>query len=127
MPSARKSIAHLLDPGRMGASDESSNQKVEQNDERLVEDRQSQENKAREAGEPFIPFPQTRRWTSRSTSVPSLLVISALWVVGIVILEVLSHLATTYQGLFSVSQDLHYTWTYAPTFGMSELTFFGNF
>lgn len=46
-----------------------------------------------------------------------LMSLSALLMLMIVALEVLHHMSQRNQGLVTASEDMHYAWTYGPTFG----------
>lgn len=46
--------------------------------------------------------------------------LSVFLILIIILLEVLHHISQHNQGLVTASEDMHYAWTYGPTFGTSQ-------
>lgn len=53
--------------------------------------------------------------------------LGTLFMLMIVVLEVLNSISQRNQGLVTASENLHYLWTYGPTFGKSEPTWIDRF
>lgn len=67
-----------------------------------------------DAGDTWVDQPKWRPFYLRSTF---LLGLAAVFALMIAALEILDYVSERDQGLATVSQNLHYLWTYGPTFG----------
>lgn len=60
-------------------------------------------------------------WTDPYFRPLSLTSLATFLILMVAILEVLHHISQHNQGLVTVSENMHYVWTYGPTFGKSQL------
>ncbi|EOD51312.1 hypothetical protein UCRNP2_1955 [Neofusicoccum parvum UCRNP2] len=73
------------------------------------------EGAAKEGEEAAAPGVTEPRWTPFHLRRPVLLAAAAVFVLMVVALEVLHHVSERDDGLATVSENMHYLWTYGPT------------
>lgn len=75
------------------------------------------EGAAKEGEEAAAPGVTEPRWTPFHLRRPVLLAAAAVFVLMVVALEVLRYVSERDDGLATVSENMHYLWTYGPTAG----------